>query len=581
MNPLRFLCLALTAVAVAGAAASGNVATAQDATQPPPAGAVDADPVDADELARRMPACAPGTPTPSTGQTVTCRYVPPPPTPTRVRVGFNLQFGWQDSAADVDHLAVGIAAPVDVPVTDWLALGARFAYLTGGDANLDADGDGFDDVVTANLKTLYFSAGPRLRWWTSRDTPSGWQLELDGGYALVLEHMPGSGAFAEVGLRRFVTVGAPTGLEVGLSLHYRQGFGAASDARALVLGLDVALDLFAPSPAAEQLDDELGGLRYTFGPDMLIGGTVRTQEALDKPAFSYALGVHFGLPIVAALELRTRAEVGWRVGTGDGTTPKDGLTAYTGLAGLRAHLFGRGWLWTDAYVGYAFTFGTPAAYVRDGAVLDFGLGVRMLGCGAQSDTAYLEVGLRGRVGIQDNEALDAIYFALGGSYGSVRGTREHPRALAYAECAPPAPPQPAYASPDSRTTTGGTGRVDLDAGLEVHVPEVHVPEVHAQVEVEVHPVTIEVPLGLALFGGMVQMRVDVSALPLAQLREAGFVEVRIVGPEGALARAEGELRAALGPDGAHVSAWSSGAVGGVEIKAIFTIWPSGSRPPGR
>lgn len=568
MIPFRFRPVVLVALAFVTVTTAAGAA-AQNATQSAP----DADPA----ALARMPVCAPGAPPPSTGQTVTCRYVPPPPTPTRLRVGFNLQFGWQDSAEGVDHLGIGIAVPVDVPITDWLALGARFAYLTGGDANLDADDDGIDDDVTPNLKTLFFSAGPRLRWWTSEQAMSGWQLELDGGYAYVLDHMQGSGAFAEVGLRRFVTIGAPTGSEVGLSLHYRQGFGSASDSRSLVFSIDYALDFFAPEPAAEHPDDELGSFRYTFGPDMLIGGAFGTQPHLDRGGFVYALGLHFGIPFAAELELRTRAEVGWRVSPGgDTNNPKDGLTAYTGLAGLRAHLLGNGFLWTDAYVGYAFTFGTPAAYVRSGTVLDFGLGVRLLGCGADSDSAFVELGLRTRIGIEDNEALDAIYFAIGGSYSSVGGTRAHPRAYSYRECSQPAQGSPYHEPQPTHTETVETAHIGLDANLEVHIPEVH-----AQVEVEVHPVTIEVPLGLALFGGMVQMRVDISSLPLAQLREAGFVEVRIEGPAGAIARAQGELRAALGPDGAHVSAWSTAAVGGVAIKAIFTIWPPGSRPPGR
>ena len=78
------------------------------------------------------------------------------------------------------------------------------------------------------------------------------------------------------------------------------------------------------------------------------------------------------------------------------------------------------------------------------------------------------------------------------------------------------------------------------------------------------------------------MNIDVRSLPLAQIRDSGFVTVQIIGPPAALARAEAELRAALGPDGARVSGFASVAMPErMDVRAIFTIWPPGTRPPGR
>ena len=100
-------------------------------------------------------------------------------------------------------------------------------------------------------------------------------------------------------------------------------------------------------------------------------------------------------------------------------------------------------------------------------------------------------------------------------------------------------------------------------------------------EVEIRPVVVEVVLGYALFGGAVQFNLDVSSLPLQQLRDSGFVDVRLEVPASARARAEGQLRAALDRNGVRAEGWAVVDTDATAIKAIFTIWPAGHRPPGR
>ncbi|MEZ4248567.1 MAG: hypothetical protein R3B99_10030 [Polyangiales bacterium] len=89
------------------------------------------------------------------------------------------------------------------------------------------------------------------------------------------------------------------------------------------------------------------------------------------------------------------------------------------------------------------------------------------------------------------------------------------------------------------------------------------------------PVRVEVVIGAVVFGGAVQMRLDLSRLPLDRLRRAGRVELEIVAPPAARARVEAELRAVLDREGARVDATTHVEATGVvqEVKAIFTLWP--------
>ena len=110
--------------------------------------------------------------------------------------------------------------------------------------------------------------------------------------------------------------------------------------------------------------------------------------------------------------------------------------------------------------------------------------------------------------------------------------------------------------------------------------EVEVPSVEVEVEIEMEPVTVEVIIGYVAFGGALDMRLNIASLPLSQLRRAGWIEVEIVGPPLARARASAELRAVLDREGIHVNAEAQAQGSGAlqAVKAVFTIWPPGSRP---
>ena len=60
---------------------------------------------------------------------------------------------------------------------------------------------------------------------------------------------------------------------------------------------------------------------------------------------------------------------------------------------------------------------------------------------------------------------------------------------------------------------------------------------------------------------------------------AGWVTVRVEGPAEALPQATAELRAALDARGVAVQGYAMAAIPGAsEVRAVFTLWPPGTRP---
>lgn len=112
---------------------------------------------------------------------------------------------------------------------------------------------------------------------------------------------------------------------------------------------------------------------------------------------------------------------------------------------------------------------------------------------------------------------------------------------------------------------GGGGSVDVDANVSVDV------------NVSVEPIVIEVPLGVSVFG--VGVRIDINKLPLEKLKNAGFVQIELSGPASELAAFRAQLSGTLDSRGIRVDGWSSVETGAHVVRAKFTIWPPGARPP--
>ena len=111
----------------------------------------------------------------------------------------------------------------------------------------------------------------------------------------------------------------------------------------------------------------------------------------------------------------------------------------------------------------------------------------------------------------------------------------------------------------------GGGSVDVDANVNVDV------------NVSVEPIVIEVPLGVSVFG--VGVRIDINKLPLAKLKSAGFVQIELSGPASELSAFRAQLSGTLDSRGIRVDGWSSVETGAHVVRAKFTIWPPGARPP--
>lgn len=100
-----------------------------------------------------------------------------------------------------------------------------------------------------------------------------------------------------------------------------------------------------------------------------------------------------------------------------------------------------------------------------------------------------------------------------------------------------------------------------------------------RVAVSAEPVEVSVPIGAVLFGGLLRFQLDPSALPIERLLRAGWITVRIEGPPEALPQALAELRATLDARGIAVQGYSTAALpGSAEVRAVFTLWPPGTRP---
>lgn len=529
---------------------------------------------------RSLPPCPAGAEMPAPGEPYTCR----PSFETEdlhMGLSFDLGAAYVHGPKPLLGNGIGIGVGLDFSVARELMLGFRYQYLVAGDAGFDGDDDDhFDDVDDPNLGVHLFGAGLRLRLFNDEAGREGWIFEGEGGLALTQD--PGLlGPYARVGVGR--SIGAffspNTGGNFALVLSYAQGFGELADLRAVMLAARLYPEWGIPEPRNMHTRPEEASFLYTFGVRlMLFGGS---WGAWEGGGVAPGFGLSFGLPLTMGLEPRASVDLMY-LGNNDADMP----FLMTGLAGMRFRLTDLLPMYVDVMGGYTLVASTEPRPFDRGAVFDTGLGVYAAGC-----DGALHVGLHYRAGLSpDNEDMHMIYVAMGGDYGS-RDEGEGVTAFgdSTAGCGgwspgsvdlPPPPPQPATPPP---VRTEGGGRLDLDAQMPgVQIPGVQIPGVQipgVEVEVRVEPIRVEISLGLS-FGGFLRAQISPSVLPLAQLREAGFVTVEIIGPPDALLRAQADLRAALGPDGARISGFALvPAPDRVDLRAVFTIWPAGTRPP--
>jgi hypothetical protein len=534
-------------------------------------------------------------------QTVAVAVPAAPSGPTYVPLRFGLEplFGLADADIQLEGPMGGAAATFGVGFDRHFGLDLRFSALGGPSARLQDPRlrDHVDVLGYPDPLLLTAGGGIRALAWSHEEHRLGWMFELVGSYAY-LEGAPEGwdpslgpaprlgrhGGLLElaIGPQLGWRGGDGFATDLGLSVRFQQGLGDLAEYRAVLLGARLSLGADTPEPRSPRAA-EAAAFQYTFGVQGAYGLTPGADGARGiEPWNSVArLGAHFGVPIGRWLELRARGGVGPR---GVGEDRSMWILDVSGGARVRFdEVFP---LYVEASAGYAFQYGATAAQAPAGALLDVGIGARFSDCSGQSDGA-LEVGLAARIGLENDRANDALFVVVGYEYaGGTPMFGANERWLCRALNGSGGGSRPAARGDEDPLDMGPERRMTR-ASPEVRTPNVEARPVEARtvearparpVQVEVRPPrpqTFEVVIGLALPG--VELRLAPSALPLAALSAAGFVEVQIVGPAYALPRAEAELRAAFGARGARLDSVVRVVGGDPTVRARITVYPPGSR----
>jgi hypothetical protein len=512
-----------------------------------------------------------------------------------IRIPFGIEVeplvGWVDAGVPNDPFGGGIALGLDFDLSRAFSIYTRFTVVSSADVATDDDGDFVDDADTQGFTSVAGTLGARLTLWTDPDDRQGWRFELGGGWRGRGSRLDPAGPMLEATLLREIGTVSASGFAAGIGLGLRghQGLIAASDYRALFLVLDgyLAFSQDVPEPF-----DVPGRFSYRFGFHGGGGYSLSREAARFRGGLpTWLFGLHFGVPLGPWLEVRARADyvtrsvvprrmdaMGMAV-----SGPEEPLQALVPAGSMLLRLDRVAPIYVEAGVGYAAHFGAPAQHARDGGVLIVGAGTRLMFCGSDFGVDF---GVEGRVGLGGNRADDAILVTTGfdfaggprvvgdGSFwcrtfrsNAERSRRQNEGGAVRA--------QGAGATVDAAggvaRPLGGGGAVDVRGGVNggatggVHV-EVTPPA-------PPRPVEIEVLLGVSLFAGALDIRVDPRSLPLDRIRTAGRVEVRIVGPDHALAQAEAQVRAAVGTSGKDLAAVVRVPSTGTQVRAVFVLYP--------
>ncbi len=517
---------------------------------------------------RGLPPCEPGQliPARGTGERYTCR---PPFRNAGLEVDyhFRLHLGvGEDPNANVDR-HVGGGFDLSLWPTRWLGLGAEWlATRTRGTAH-DTDGDGVVDQVFPNLRLHTFSGQVRFRHYLSDADRRSIGFQLHGGYAVSLTDRLGSHPVVGAGLT--LSTGAlmsgDMAFDLELGLRYLQGLGDGSESRSVLLtmGFGFANRLHAPRNFHEPRIN--GPFRFAMGLVMAWQPELKTSMAVE---------MGLGLNLHPLVEPRIRAELGaYNTSDARGDMRAPFSRFITGSLGLRLYL-ARLPLYLEVGGGALGVYGDTPREVGPGAFVDARIGAIYTNCSGGGLLYF-----RYRAGVAgEYRGEHQIALTLEWTLGNYDRRQAYRRQMAVRHACPavtgsganPIPPPPPAPVPEPEPEVS-TPSANVGGSVEVEIP---------QVAIEVEPVTVEVVIGYVLFGGAVDFRLDARSLPLAQLRDAGWVSVEIVGPPAARARARAELSATLDREGIHVNAEaeSSPPDDPRRVRAIFTIWPPGTRP---
>jgi hypothetical protein len=530
---------------------------------------------------RGLPECPPDRPlsTQEPSRTNDVAFACHPPFPTPPGRNWTLQLGMPMGLAfagdERASRAMGFDLGGDVFFSKRFGLGVGYRFVGVRPIGEDVDDDGIVDASPARIGLHMPHVGLRLRVLTDEPSRRGWLFGLDGTFAISAREDVSdvsSGPVLSLSIHR--QVGMLTGpFFAGLwrfGLRYEQGFtGELAQYRTILASAQLGFEWNQDAPIG------FDAPREQPKRAIAVHATVPLLSPRRRADVGVVSGIHlaFGMPFFGGtLEPRLRLGLE-RLGKRTGLNAPDGeRVASRRRAMASGHLRVRPvrWLHADVGGGWRHVFGDGPLVESDGGFFEVGFGAGFVGCGLAFEPTLVYRRHFFDDDLEGHELGVMIQIGVASSQGAYPGSCGG--ALPGRNPAPPPPPEPPPPPPPPATQTQTQIEITPpSARIEVEVP---------RVEVEVEPVRVEVVIGAVVFGGAVQMRLDLSRLPLDTLRRAGFVELELVVPEASRARVEGELRATLDREGVRVNATSYVEATGVvqEVKAIFTIWPAGSGP---
>lgn len=555
---LFFLSLALLTAVTPPAVAQPSA----PATMPPPeAGVADQpawSPYDDDgwprglslEDTRGLPRCAPGEGLPGPGERLTCRPLVLPEVP-QWSLGVDWTTGIATGDAPLTGGAQGLGVQLDFGLGRALQLGLRYELIGFGLHDVDPDA-----LDIGNGQRVFGQA--RYRLFTDEVDRDAWAIGVGGGYAFQEEIIGGWAPAARVSLGREIGMylDDENAVTAALELSYERTFADIRTA-ALLASARLGFEVNIREPANSGTVDTPHSARYFNGGDIYAGPVI---------GLGYSLGVPFGRHLALV------STASFMFGHTD-FRQQGFVSAQWALQGgprISAGWPGPAPLYAQLQAGPAWIGAEPERDLIVAADLELGFEM-FAGCDGAVD-----VGLRFRADASDGFDLMTgsmlVRVVLGTAPARARGggCGRGGAPVAYM----PSPPRPvAVPPPETVPSRPGAPSVDVevDVGLDAGAG--------GQVVIEPpQPVVIELDLGAVGFGGLVEISIDPRRLPLERLRGAGFVEVELSGPAGALADYQASLTGVLDGEGLEVDAWAFARTGGNVVRARITIWPPGSRP---
>jgi hypothetical protein len=393
------------------------------------------------------------------------------------RVAIEGGLGLADDDAALDHVASEIALDAELAPLPWLGFGVRAAGV-----RLETPNAGETDY---DVTSWMVTGGPRFTLFTDEAKREAFRVELGAGYRFATEGAS-DGMILEAAVGRQVAWTAPGDTNaVGATLLVRgqQGLGAAANYRAIFLATQVQWEQgFAPA------DEGVGesSFRYTFGGELMLGASFMSQAPIDAPTFTGGANLAMGFPLGPWIEPRVRLDVLQHTGSNGSAD----LLSIGALGGVRLRMNEAIPFYLDAYGGYAFVSDPPGSEIASGPIADFGLGIRYAPCNDEthqlSNSAWT-FGVRTRIGLHENDGLDAIYGTIGYEYGagspvfSSQCGIEEPEPIEVVGVVPardptdvevtPVPPTPATSTVyTTEVLVPETEEVELDDGEGVRIP---------------------------------------------------------------------------------------------------------------